>query len=250
MESMLIRERYKVARVLWAQRDYALVEAADIRERATPIRLLNLYEGEFLHRYGRICSAIRAEDCPAFRGMFLENDTLAVVFDDCKGVGIDGVFFRGDGWDWRERLDYAELVLHHALSLSALPPEVACAAMLSENLLFDTEKKTVVSRYMIPPMEPLNGRELALLSGEQILKIVPRRLSTGKREGAFLDGLERSEYPSIVPLYSAWRKARKEIEEEREAFEASNPLSRGFSMLKRGLLRIRFKIKGGGGIHV
>ncbi|MBQ6206493.1 MAG: hypothetical protein IJK52_05380 [Oscillospiraceae bacterium] len=250
MESMLIRERYKVARVLWAQRDYALVEAADIQERATPVRLLNLYEGELLHRYGRICAGIRAEDCPAFRGMFLENDTLAVVFDDCKGVGIDSVFFRGDGWNWRERLDYAELLLHHALSLSALPPEIACAAMLSENLLFDAEKKAVVSRYAIPPMQPMNGRELALLSGDQILKILPRRLSSGKREGAFLDSLERGQYPSIVPLYSAWRKARKEIEEEREAFDESNFLSRGASMLKRGLLRIRFKPKGGKGVGV
>lgn len=250
MESMLIRERYKVSRVLWARRDYALVEAADIQERETPIRLLNLYEGEFLHRYGRICSAIRAEDCPAFHGMFLEKDTLAVVFDDCKGVSIDGAFFRGDSWKWRERLDYAELVLHHALSLSALPPEVACAALLSENLLFDTEKNTVVSRYMIPPMEPMNRRELALLSGDQILKILPRGLSVGKCEEAFLDSLERGEYPSIVPLYSAWRKARKEIEKERKAFEESNLLSRGFSMLKRGLSRIRFKTKSGGEVRV
>ncbi len=250
MESMLIRERYKVARVLWAQRDYALVEAADIQERETPVRLLNLYEGEFLYRYGKICSAIRAEDCPAFRGMFLENNTLAVVFDDCKGADIDSVFFRGDKWNWRERLDYAELLLHHALSLSTLPPEVACAAMLSKNLLFDTEKKTLVSRYMIPPMEPLNGRELALLSGDQTLKILPRRLSSGKREGAFLDALEQGECPSIVSLYSAWRKARKEIEEEREAFEASNFLSRGLSMLKRAVLRIRFKPKGRGGVGV
>ena len=250
MESMLIRERYKVARVLWARRDYALVEAADIQERETPIRLLNLYEGEFLHRYGRICSAIRKEDCPAFHGMFLENNTLAVVFDECKGVRIDDVFFHGDKWSWRERLDYAELVLHHALSLSTLPPEVACAAMLSENLLFDTERKTLVSRYMILPMEPLNGRELALLSGDQILKILPRRLSCGKCERAFQDSLERGEYPSIVPLYSAWRKARNEITKEREAFESSNLLIRGFSMLKRVILRIRFRLKGGGGVGV
>ena len=241
MESMLIRERYKVARILWAQRDYALAEAADIQDRATPVRLLNLYEGELRRRYGKICSGIRAEDCPAFRGMFLENETLAVVFDDCKGVAIDELFFKGDKWGWRERLDYAELVLHHALSLFALPPEVSCAAMLSENLLFDPEKKTVVSRPMIPPMEPMNLRELALLAGDQIQKILPRRLSCGKIENAFLDRVERGEFASMVPFYSAWREARKEIEKEREAFDASNPVSRALYLLKRALLRIRFK---------
>ena len=250
MESMLIRERYKVARVLWAQRDYALVEAADIQDRQTPVRLLNLYEGALLHRYAKICSGIRQEDCPAFRGMFLDGDTLAVVFDDCKGVGVDDVFFRGDSWNWRERTDYAELVLHHALSLSTLPPEISCAAMLSENLLFDTEKKAVASRHMVPPMEPMNGRELALLCGDQILKILPPRLSCGKCESAFLDSLQRGEYPSMVPLYSAWRKARKEIEEEREQFDKSNPVSKGLSMLKRGVLRIRFKPNGREGAQV
>lgn len=241
MESMLIRERYKVARVLWARRDYALVEAADIQDRATPIRLLNLYEGELLHRYARICEGIRTEDCPAFRGMFLERDTLAVVFDDCKGVAINDLFFRGDKWSWQERLEYAELVLHHALSLSSLPAEVACAAMLSENLLFDPEKKTLISRYMLSPLEPMNGRELAALAEDQIQKILPRRLSGGKAENAFLDSLGRGGFASMVPLYSAWREARKAIEEERTAFDASNPVNRALSILKRALLRIRFK---------
>lgn len=241
MESMLIRERYKVARVLRAQRNYALVEAADIQERETPIRLLNLYEGELLHRYGRICAGIRTEDCPAFRGMFLEGDTLAVVFDDCKGVDIDSIFFLGDSWGWRERMDYAEMVLHHALSLSALPAEVACAAMLSENLLFDTDKKALASRCMILPMEPMNGRELVLLACDQIQKILPRKLSSGKVESAFLERLERGEFTSIVTLYSAWRGTREAITKEREAFDASNPVNRGLSLLKRGLGRIRFK---------
>ena len=241
MGSMLIRERYKVARTLRAQRDYALVEAVDIQDRATPVRLLNLYEGELMRRYGKICAGIRREDCPAFRGMFLERDALVVAFDDCKGANIDSLFFRGDRWDWRTRLDYAELVAHHALMLSPLPAEVSCAATLSENLLFDTDKKTVFSRYMLLPMAPMNGRELAALTGDQIRKIIPRRLSSGKAENAFLDRLERGEFPSVVTLYSAWREARKEIQAEREAFDASNPVSRGLSVLRQGLRRIRMK---------
>lgn len=239
MQSLLIRERYKVARTLWAQQNYALVEAVDIQDRETPVRLLNLYDGELLHRYGKICAEIRREDCPAFRGMFLERDTLAVVFDDAHGAPIDSLFFRGDRWKWRERLEYADLVQSHALALSALPPEVACAALLSDNLLFDTEKKTVCSRYMLLPMEPMNGREIALMTGDQVLKILPPRISNGQEESRFLNRLEQGEFPSVVPLYSAWRKARPEIRKEREAFENSNFLKRGIFVLKRGFAKLR-----------
>ena len=62
MESLLIRERYKIVRVIAMQPDYALLEAVDISDRETPSCLLNLYEGELLHRYARICSGIRKED--------------------------------------------------------------------------------------------------------------------------------------------------------------------------------------------
>ena len=53
MESLLIRERYKVVRVISLRRGYALLEAVDISERETPSRLLNLYEGEHLRRYAK-----------------------------------------------------------------------------------------------------------------------------------------------------------------------------------------------------
>ena len=77
MNTVLIRERYKVVRVLYSEPDYAFVEAVDIQERETPTRQINLYEGELLHRYGRLCAGIDPADCPAFQGMFLCGDTLA-----------------------------------------------------------------------------------------------------------------------------------------------------------------------------
>lgn len=168
MDTVLIRERYKVVQVLWSEPDYALVEAVDIQERETPSRLINLYEGRLLHRYGRICADIRPEECPAFRGMFLCGDTLAVVFDSCGGAEIDQVFYKGDQWCWQDRLDYAELVLHQALQLANLPMEVACAAMLSENVLIDTTQRQVQLRYMLRPLPEMNPRELALLAGDQV----------------------------------------------------------------------------------
>ena len=95
MGSLLIRERYKVVRVITLRRGYALLEAVDISDRETPSCLLNLYEGEHLRRYAKICSEIRKEDCPAFRGMFLEHGTLVTVFDRSEGESIDWFFYRG-----------------------------------------------------------------------------------------------------------------------------------------------------------
>ena len=46
MKTLLIRERYKVVRVITAQPGYALLEAVDILDRETPSCLLNLYEGD------------------------------------------------------------------------------------------------------------------------------------------------------------------------------------------------------------
>ena len=126
MRSLLIREHFKVVRVIHTQPGYALLEAVDISDRETPSCLLNLYEGELLHRYARICTGIKKEDCPAFRGMFLEQGTLVAAFDRSDGTPIDRVFYRGDMWSWQDRLSATELLLHRALSLTNLPPEVSC----------------------------------------------------------------------------------------------------------------------------
>ena len=79
MGSLLIRERYKVVRVIALQPDYALLEAVDISDRETPSCLLNLYEGQLLHRYARVMTGIKKEDCPGFRGMFLEKGALVAA---------------------------------------------------------------------------------------------------------------------------------------------------------------------------
>lgn len=54
MENVLVRERYKIVRVLEAADGYAFAEAVDIADRETSVRLLNIYEGEWLPVYARI----------------------------------------------------------------------------------------------------------------------------------------------------------------------------------------------------
>ena len=237
MEAMLLRERYKVVRILWSQPDYALAEAVDIQDRETPTLLLNLYEGELLYRYGGICSAISQADSPQFRGMFLDGGTLAVVFEDCQGKNIDRVFHRGDRWGWRDRLDFAQLVLHQALVMVKLPPEVSCAAMLSDNLMVDVPERRVRVRYMLRPTQDLEPRELALLAGDQVRKILIRQLRSADAELKFLDRLDRETFHSIVPLYAAWREALPDIQAECEGYEAKNFIGKGIALLKRWVKR-------------
>lgn len=243
MGSLLIRERYKVVRVIALLPGYALLEAVDISDRETPSCLLNLYEGELLHRYARICTKIRKEDCPAFRGMFLEKGTLVVAFDLAGGESIDDLFYRGDRWKWEERLSFTELLLHRALSIANLPPEVSCAALLSENILFDRANGTVNLRWMLRPMEEMNPREAALLAADQVCKILPRTLMAGPEEERFLDELDEGMFRNVVALYGRWREADKAIREEREAFAQKNIVRRGLILLGRA---IRRGIKQGG----
>ena len=243
--TMLIRQRYKVVRTIEAWQDYALLEAVDIAERETPDCLLNLYEGELLHRYGAMFSSVKAEECPGFRGAFMENGTLVAVFDDCRGESIDASFYRGDSWEWRDRLDFAELVLHRALVMANLPAELSCPAMMTDNLYVDAQERKVRLRFAVWPLEGVNARELALLTGDQIRKIMPDSLHATDTETAFQQSLDRGEHRSVVALYAAWRKARPLIEQEREEFEEKNFLSQAWTLLCRLISRRRVKKQGG-----
>lgn len=238
MQTLLIRERYKVVRVIAAQQDYALLEAVDIADREMPSCLLNLYEGKLLHRYGRICAEIKKEDCPAFRGMFLDSGTLIVAFDCVAGERIDELFYRGDAWDWHARLYFAERMLHQALRLANLPPEVSCAALLSENVRIDLNSERIALRYMLCPMDGMNARETALLAADQVKKILPRTLRAGKAEQRFLDQLDEGTFRSVVALYGCWREAEPNIRAEREEFEHKNAIRRGFILLARAFRRM------------
>lgn len=241
METILIRERYKIVRILYMTEDYILAEAVDIQDRETPLCLVNLYGGELLHRYGKIYADLRPERCPDFQRVFLEKETLVAVFADHGGFPIDRVFFRGDKWHWSMRLEYVESLLHAALLLEDLPPEIGCAALRSENVLFPPNKKNVVLQFAVLPMEEMTRRELTLLSGDHVQKLLPGRLSAPDEELAFTALLRQGVYPSMVTLYSAWREARGGIQAGYEAWDQKHLIKKGITLLKRLLKRRRSK---------
>lgn len=229
VDALLVRERYKVVRVLDAREDYVFAEAVDILDREQRTCLLNIYEGPWLRAYLPCFDRMRS--CSAFQGMFLENESMVTVFEDCRGRPIDQVFFRGAAMDWRLRLDYAGQLLHQALNMADLPAQVSCAAMLSENVLISENDSEVRLRFKVVPMEGMNPRELVYLTGDQLGKILLPQLSTPVEQLDFLDELRRGECATIVQLYSLWRERRERIQAAYEGLEAKNFVHRWASLL-------------------
>lgn len=235
---MLIRERYKVVRVLDVRENYAFLEAVDIQDREKNACFLNLYEGPLLREY--LDCFDRLADYPDYRGMFVSGETLVSVFDWCAGRAIDEVFLRGAEHDWKTRLSYAELLLNKALSLSNLPPAVSCAVFLSDNILVDLPGERVRLRCHIAPMAGMNARELALLAGDQVKKILLPRFWSPMEELEFLEELGRGGCASVVRVYALWREKRDKIREAYEKLDGMNAIRRWFALLWK---TVRWNVK-------
>ena len=214
MDTMLVRERYKVVQVLDVRENYAFVEAVDILDREKNSCLLNIYEGPLLRAY--LPCFDRLDACPDFQGVFLEGESLAAVFRYRAGPSIDQVFYRGDRHPWRERLAYAQELLHQVLNMADLPAQVSCAALLSENVLVDERNHEIHLRFQVAPMEEMNGRELVYLACDQLRKILLPRFSAPREQLEFLDLLEEGGCTTAVQLYSLWRERQPVIQEAYE----------------------------------
>ena len=229
METMLIKERYKVIRALDVQENYAFLETVDIKDREKTACLLNLYEEDLLPVYLDVFD--RLEGCSGYQGAFIADGSLVAAFAHCEGTSIDQVFYRGAKIDWQTRMEFAEMLLHSALSMANYPPEVSCAAMLSENVLTDLTGGQLRFRWKILPMEGMNGRELVYLTVDQLEKILIRRFESPLVELEFLQRLADGECRSVVRLYSLWRESKDAIAAAYEANEKKNIIKRWLSNL-------------------
>lgn len=231
----VIRERYKIIRVIETGVGYACAEAVDITEREQPMRLLNIYEGVWPPVYAQIFS--RMQSCPAFCEVFVEQDSLIAVFAPCGGTEIDQVFYHGATRSWQDRLVFAEALLHLALQMSDLPPEVSCAAMVSDNVRLWPEDKRAAAYFRLRPMPDMNARELALLAADQVKKVFAPRFAQGDAEYAFYRSLTDDCFASIVPLYALWRRVESEIRVEYEAMDRYNGVKRWLVCLRKQVKR-------------
>lgn len=229
MDALLVRERYKVVRVLDIREDYAFAEAVDILDREQRPCLLNIYEGQLLRAY--LPCFDRMQAYPGFQGMFVEGESLVTVFEDCRGKPIDQVFFRGAAFGWRARLEYAGQLLHAALNMADLPAEVSCAAMLSENVLIAENDWAVRLRFKVVPLAGMNPRELVYLTEDQLKKILLPQFGTPREQLDFLEELEWGSCTTIVQLYALWRERRDRILAAYEELESMNFIRRWLTLL-------------------
>lgn len=237
----LIRSTYKVERVLYAESDYAAVIAIDVTERQRHDVLLNIYEGANARSFARCFD--RLQHCPEFKEIFITSGALIAVFAYTDARDIDAWFMKGSAIGWRERLDAAESLLHRAMLIFDLPTQVACSALLSENLGFKPGTGFVVN-FRVQPAQDATAAEFMALLGEQLRKILVPRLEAPDAEIAFVRQVCAGSYASMASLYSRWRMVKKELEADYEALYATGGLPRALTLAKRWLRRL-FRPKGG-----
>ena len=227
---ILILGQYKVIRVLKMRENYAAVQAVDIMDRQQSVRLLNIYEGEAARRFARVYYRLR--HCSEFIGTRMDGESLIAVFEWRDAPLIDSVFYADSGQDWRTRLAYAELLFRLALRVWDLPPELACAALHSDNLcVLGNDEKLWVNYCVEPPEEGLTSRELICLCGDQAKKILFQTWNTETPQRRFLRELINGRWKDAVRLNSAWNEARKAIEEAYEKREHRMFIRRTFGRL-------------------
>lgn len=224
MEGGIKKARYRVTHTLYSEKDYEAVSCVDVESREKTEYLINVYTGDAVRRY--VGCYDRLSHCPAFHGIFLSDGALNAVFDLCGGKPIDEVFRRGAELDWHVRMQFAQELFHIGLSISDYPPEIACAALLSENLRVFQEEARMAVRYMVRPMDGMNQREEAFLLIDQAKKILLRRFSPPKKEINFLDELEENAFASPVALYALWNERKDAISKDYEALYAKPSLAR------------------------
>lgn len=240
VDAILIRSRYKVTHIQYAQDQYAALQAVDLESREKREYLLNVYEGELVKSY--VDSFDRLRHCAAYHGLFMDQGSLVALFDAVGGTPIDQVFFKGAEVTWQERVDAAQALFHLGLSISDYPPEIACAALLSENLRFWPKEGRLEVHYQVRPMEGMNQREEALLLLDQVKKVLLRRYASPKAEIRFLDSLEKQVFLTPVALYSHWSMAKEEIIADYEALEARSSLQRALYLFFQNVGRLAKRI--------
>ena len=229
METRLIKERYKVIRVLYAEQDYAALQAVDIQSREKRSCLLNVYEGGYVKPYLNSFMALRG--CEAYQEMFLWEGSLVSVFRYREGRDIDHVFYRDVKIGWRERLSAGRALFQQALVMSTYPAQISCAAMLSENIQVVPEERELAFNYMVRPLEEMNERELVLLLTDQVQKVLLPRWDAPEEERRFLRRLCGGSLTTMPAVYGCWMSSVGEIEAAYERIEGKGALGRGLYLL-------------------
>jgi len=241
VDAILIKSQYKVTQVLHVQDRYAALLAVDIVSRDNNEYLLNVYEGALGKQHADLYE--RLLHCPEYIGMFLSDGALVAVFKHKRAPDIDEVFFKGAEIDWKMRIHYAQLLFHHALSVSDFPPEIGCAAFKSENLMILRNDMKIAVNYVVAPIDGANSREMIYMLADNICKVFARRFYMSNAELDFIERLETGTYRSMTVLYSEWQIVMAALTGEYEKVSNMNALRRALHFVFKRLGRALRKRK-------
>lgn len=229
MQSIVIKNKYKVIQVLHTEEWFAAFLTVDIDSREKKEYLVNVYEGELTKQYIGCFNSLR--HCPEFIEMFAGEGMLAAVFTYREGIHIDSMFFKGAEVDWQVRIKYAQLLFHLGLAVCAFPPEIGCTALLSRNLALQPGDETLGVNYITQPMEGLNARELTLLVSDQVKKVLLRRFASPSAELALLETLDAGVFENAKELYAYWIRSKDALIAEYEKIYGKTAIARGLYLL-------------------
>ena len=217
METFLIKEQYKIIRLIRLEEHFAAVHAVDVTSRSNEQYILNIYDGELVKKY--VGQFNELHNCPDYVGMFVRDESLVVVFKYSDGKPIDQCYYLGDNCNTGECVFYADRLFKETLAVSDFPPMISCAMLMSEQVRLRKTERDFVLRPVIVPVGEVNERELVLLLKDHIQKILHVRFTTASSVRRYLRELDEITFKSVVQMYSHWCARKPEMEAEEAKFE-------------------------------
>ena len=234
MNTLIVKGKYKVIRILRTEEHYAACEAVDISDPGNGKVILNIYDGELIKPYIGYIEGLR--HCAEYIEMFLSDESAVAAFRYTEGKNIDTVFFMGHKVPALECFECADRLIEKAIAISDYPSNVSCPLLMTDQLLYEKNQKDFKFLYMIVPLSEMNERELCLLLEDQLKKILAIRYDTPLKLRRFVREMEGTSFETVIRLSSFWHAERAEIREEIEDFSNKGFLARTF-----GIIRINFR---------
>lgn len=224
METLIVKGKYKVIRVLRTEDHFAACVAVDITDPGNGKVLLDIYDGELLKPYIGYFSGLR--HCAEFQDLFLFEESAVAVFSYAEGKTVDDAFFMGHRVPLPDCIEAADRLVEKTIAISDWPANVSCPLLLTEQLLYEKHQNDFRFSYVIVPLPKMNERELCLLLSDQLKKILMIRIDTPLKVREFVRSLDDTPYESVLKLSSVWHTVREEIRGEAALSAKGNILSR------------------------
>ena len=230
MDTLIVKGKYKVIRILRTEEHYAACEAVDISDPGNGKVILNIYDGELIKPYIGYIEGLR--HCADYIEMFLSDESAVAAFRYTEGKNIDTVFFMGHKVPALECFECADRLIEKAIAVSDYSPNVSCPLLMTDQLLYEKNQKDFKFLYMIVPLPEMNERELCLLLEDQLKKILVIRYDTPLQMRRFVRKMEGASFETVIRLSSVWHAERTQIREEIEALSEKGFLARIFDIIR------------------